>query len=121
MQAAFTYADMRPGCTDRDKRNSIRMAAFDRFPETVPPAQWWAVRIFVEKSGRRPFDIENVPKLVIDAFCAKQIAKDGTTDKFGALGLYPDDTVDYVRLMQVFGERSINGDRMSVDIFAYAG
>lgn len=118
---AFTYADMREGYRDRDKRELIRETAAASFPQFLPEVKWWAFRIIVNKKGRRAFDIENVPKLVIDAFCSKQIEKDGSEDRFRQLGLYADDTVDHVRLMQVFGERAETSDRTHVEIFGYVG
>jgi hypothetical protein len=118
---AFTYAYMREGFTDKDKRKYIRQIASESFPTPPQGVRWWAFRISVSKYGRRAYDIENVPKLIIDAFCSKQIEKDGANDEFGSVALYPDDTVDHVRLMQVFGQRTTNTDRTKVEIFGYVG
>lgn len=111
---AFTYADTRPGHTDREKREQIRAAASRGFPQSIPEVRWWAFRILVQKTGNRPFDIENVPKLVIDAFSKRQIKLDNSA--YGKVGLYDDDTIDYVRFIQIGGERGPR-DSMIVEIF----
>jgi hypothetical protein len=83
----------------------------------VPNPRWWALRIYVKKSGNRPFDIENVPKLIVDAFSRKQIQDDKSEYKY--LGLYDDDTIDYVRIIEVGGERTSNVDSTMVEIFGF--
>lgn len=117
--AAFTYADMRPGSTDKEKRELIRGFASLSFPKEVPPAKWWAFRIVVQKGGTRAFDIENVPKLIIDSFCKKQIVKDRSA--YQRVGLYPDDTIDFVRIMQVAGSRMESTEKTMVAIYAFIG
>ena len=71
------------------------------------------------KRGRRPFDIENVPKPIIDAFCARQIKRDKS--EFGRVALYPDDSIDSVRLVHLSGERSEKEDATTIEIFAFIG
>jgi hypothetical protein len=115
LKEAFTYADMRPVQTDKEKRERIRLAANHNFPINIPKVEWWAFRILVEKQGRRKFDIENVPKLIIDAFCRKQISLDGSAHK--EMGLYEDDTIDFVRIIQIGGERSTIEDATMIEIF----
>ncbi len=117
MPRAFTYADMRPGHTDRDKREYIRTKAAESFPTNIPSIKWWAFRILVKKAGGRPFDIENVPKLIVDAFCRWQVQKDGS--KYENLCLFADDTLDYVKIIEVGGMRSQEGDTTEVEIFGY--
>ena len=111
---AFTYADMREGFRDKDKREYIRSEAVKRFPDDIPSIKWWAFRIFVRKTNSRPFDIENVPKLIIDSFCKQQIDRDKS--KYKELGLYKDDTIDYVKVLMVGGSRS-KKDFTKVEIF----
>ena len=67
--AAFTY----DGGKDHEKRNHIREVAAEHFPDKKPAGQWWAFRVYVKKKmhGERPFDIENVSKLIVDAFSEK--------------------------------------------------
>jgi len=114
---AFTYADTRRGHTDKDKREYIRAEAVRNFPQNIPSFKWWAFRIFVKKTGGRPFDIENVPKLIVDAFCRWQIRKDESD--YENLCLYADDTLDYVKIIEVGGMRSQEGDTTEVEIFGY--
>lgn len=76
---------------------------------------WWAYRITVQKTGRQ-LDVDNVAKTIVDAFCTAQIARDGSS--YLGLGLYPDDTFDFVRVLQVIGSRSTDGDRTTIEIFA---
>jgi len=109
---AFTYGDTRPEHTDRDKREQIRDAASANFPAHIPDVQWWAFRIFVK--GNRTFDIDNVPKLIVDAFCKRQIKSDKSSFK---VGLYDDDTIDYIRVIQIAGERTDNLASTTVEIF----
>ena len=58
---AFTW-----GNKDREKRELIRKAVEPDFPADFPKARWWAFRIFASKRTR--FDVENIPKLIVDAF-----------------------------------------------------
>jgi hypothetical protein len=112
---AHSYADMRPGKTDRERRENYRNAAAS-FLKAVPAnTLWWAFRITVQKSGR-PLDVDNVAKTIIDSFCASQIARDGSS--FSHLGLYPDDTFDHVRVLQVIGNPSTAGDATLIEVFA---
>lgn len=112
---ALTYGDMRKGHRDIDKREIIREVASKNFSNNKKDAQWWAFRIDVNKAGHRSFDIENVPKLIIDSFCEKQIEKDGSRHK--NLALYKDDTIDHVKICLVGGTRG-DSDFTKVEIFA---
>lgn len=112
---AHTYANTSPGKTDRERREAYRKAAIENISLTPTNALWWAFRITVEKVGR-PLDVDNVPKTIIDAFCAKQIADDNSS--FSQLGLYPDDTFDHVRILQVVGARSTSADSTFIEVFA---
>ncbi len=116
---AHTWADMRPGKTDLERRERLRTAASEHIASIPAHVSWWAFRISVRKAGRRPFDVENVPKPVIDAFCGRQIRRDKST--FGQLALYPDDSVDHVRFIQLIGERSQTGDSTTIEVFAFVG
>src|SRR5437867_11340799 len=91
---AWTFADMRPGHTDREKREHIREIAAPFLASVPAGITQWAFRIYVTKGGAGRFDIENVPKLIIDSFCERQIREDRSA--FAALALYPDDTIDHV-------------------------
>jgi len=93
----------------------VRSAASKGIPTSIPNVAWWAFRIFVRKSGKRTFDIENVPKIIVDAFSSQQIAKDHSN--FAEAALYPEDTIEYVRIIQVGGERTSESDSTTVEIF----
>jgi len=112
---AHTYADMRPGKTDRERRENFRNAANGKLQPAPPETLWWAFRITVRKAGR-PLDVDNVAKTIIDSFCASQIARDSSS--FAHLGLYPDDTFDHVRVLQVIGHRSSTADSTLIEVFA---
>lgn len=104
---AFTYADTRPGNEDRTKREFIREQAIDSFPVKLQAYSFFAFRISIRKTGNRPFDLDNCPKLIIDSFCKKQVEKDKS--RFQTIGLYDDDTIDYVNRIELIGERIKNG------------
>jgi hypothetical protein len=74
-----------PGFTDRERRERLREEALKHFAGVPANIDWWAFRISVRKAGQRAFDIENVPKPIIDAFCAQQIRNDGS--RHAQLGL----------------------------------
>lgn len=112
---AHSYADMRPGKTDRERRENYRTAATGQLQPTPPAVLWWAFRITVSKVGR-PLDVDNIGKTIIDSFCARQISRDGSS--FEHLGLYPDDTFDHVRVLQVMGKRCTESDSTRIEIFA---
>lgn len=112
---AHSYADMRPGKTDKERRERIRAAAANHLHAPEHQSLWWAFRIRVKKSGR-PLDVDNVAKTIIDSFCIRQIAAD--ISQYTQLGLYPDDTFDHVRVLQVMGNRSVDHDCTRIEIFA---
>ncbi|AGB22280.1 hypothetical protein Mycsm_01903 [Mycobacterium sp. JS623] len=112
---AHSYADMQPGRTDRDRRENYRRAATGAALNDLPADPlWWAFRIGVSKAGRS-LDVDNVAKTIIDAFCAWQIARDHSA--YSHLGLYPNDTFDHVRVLQVVGQRG-SVDSTHIEIFA---
>ena len=93
----YTYGD-----GDSFKREKIREAASRGFPNIGKEYKWWAFRIIVTSDDSKiKFDIDNVPKLIIDSFSGSQIERDDT--KYKNLSLYPDDTVESVRILEVIG------------------
>jgi hypothetical protein len=111
---AHSYADMQPGKTDRERRENYRRAAAGSLVPIPADPQWWAFRIGVQKAGRA-LDVDNVAKTIIDAFCSWQIVKDQSP--FTDLGLFPNDTFDHVRVLQVVGQRGAS-DSTRIEIFA---
>jgi len=112
---AHSYADMRPGKTDVERRENYRNAAVGRVIALPSWPLWFAFRIRVRKANR-PLDVDNVEKTIIDAFCMRQIVADRSAHI--ELGLYPDDTFDHVRLLQVTGARSALTDSTRIEVFA---
>lgn len=112
---AHAYASMTAGKTDIERRENYRRAALEKISLPTDKPFWWAFRISVTKAGRA-LDIDNVPKTIVDSFCARQIARDGSA--FYQLGLYPDDNLEYVRYVQVQGRRSSEIDSTRIEIFA---
>jgi len=103
---AETYGDMRLGHRDSDKRALIREDAHPILKELEKPREdsMWGFIIEVEKrASKKAFDIENVPKLIIDSFCGKQMEKDKSICKEALL--YRDDTLDHVQYLEVHGKR----------------
>jgi HEPN domain-containing protein len=113
----FSYADTRPGHTDKEKRNLIREYAFEKCPDSTPSNTCWAISISVEydKKKKRLIDIDNIPKLIIDAFCKKQIRSDKSY-KYKKLGLYDDDTIVHINLLEVKGTLG-SRDSTKVQVF----
>lgn len=116
LEWASTYGDTRPGHTDREKRERIRERAASVVGPVPPGATQWAFRIQVSKRGRGRFDIENVPKLIIDAFCRSQIRLDKSP--LAQVGLYDDDIIDHVVALEVVGARTDGPETTTVEVFA---
>lgn len=112
---AHSYADMRPGKTDLERRENYRRAAAEVIRATPQTVHWWAFRIKVNKSGR-PLDVDNVSKTIIDSFSASQIARDSS--EHAKLALYPDDTFEHVRVLQVIGVPYTKESSTFVEVFA---
>ena len=102
------------GSEERNKREAIRRAVAPHFPAHVPPARWWAFRLYARKAGDR-WDVENIPKLLVDAFSGEQIEKDGSG--YPQLRLYEKDTIEHVRMVQVAGEQFFDEDSTIIEIF----
>jgi len=100
---AFTWGD-----GNQAKREDIRAEVAPRFPATIPRARWWAFRLCAKKGGRASFDVENIPKLIVDAFSGKMLRQGGS--QYPRLELYGEDTVDRVGMVQVAGEAFEGGD-----------
>ena len=107
---AFTW-----GSDDHQKRETIRQAVASRFPSAIPKAQWWAFRLYAKKGGSHGFDVENIPKLIVDSFAESQIIRDSS--RYLELALYEDDQIDHVRMVQVSGEASTSGNTTRIEIF----
>ena len=103
------------GSGDLEKRETIRSAVASSFPAEIPPARWWAFRLYAKKGGSHSYDVENIPKLIVDAFAGKQLRRDHS--QYPQLELYEDDNVESVAMVQVAGEASEGGDSTRIEIF----
>ena len=108
---AYTWGD-----NYREKRENIRRVSDEVFPDrdNIRRPRWWALRIFAEKQGDG-WDVDNLSKLVVDAFCGKKLRDDNS--EFQHMELYEDDTVEFVRMVQVAGEQSKHQDRTVIEVF----
>lgn len=115
----WSYADMTPGRTDREKREKYREAAISAgITRPTIPALWWAFRITFEKANRpRLLDADNVAKLIVDAFNGSKTIQKDNSPLLGQTTLYPDDTVEFVRIVRVAGAPGPE-DRTRVEVFA---
>ncbi len=120
----FTYGD-----DDLKRREQIRELVLEDFPTNIPKYKWFAFRIKAIKSGNS-IDIDNVPKIIIDSFSEEQINRDRARrieneqqntefindlyDKFNTIALYDDDTIEFVRMVQAYGEMIENGESSTV-------
>ncbi len=104
------------GADHRQKRERIREAAAPELASVPPEIKQWGFRILVRRArNKKSIDIENVPKLIVDAFSKSLIRTDGSP--FSQVGLYEDDTIDHVTVLQVAGERVNDTDSTVVEIF----
>ena len=113
---AHTWADMRPGYTDLERRENFRREASKvLIPFQSNTIDWWAFRIFITKSGRQ-LDLDNTAKPIIDSFCTRQIVRDKSN--FKQLGFYPDDSLNFVRIIQLSGEPNTENSTR-IEIFGH--
>ena len=112
---AHSYADMRPGKTDFERRENYRRVAEKQLHPIPSIVYWWAFRITVSKTGRA-LDVDNIAKTIIDSFSDSQITRDRSS--FTNLKLFPDDTFDHVQVLQVIGKPSTTSDSTHIEVFA---
>ncbi|HWO89740.1 MAG TPA: hypothetical protein VNL98_11385 [Gemmatimonadales bacterium] len=107
---------MTPGRTDLQRRERLRSDALPLIQARPKKVEWWAVRVTIRRAlGKRPLDIENTLKPILDAFCARQVRRDKS--RYPAAGLYEDDSIDHVRVIQVEGHRGPS-DETQIQILA---
>lgn len=105
------------GNNDKDKREFIRQSALEGFPKQSQKYEWYAFNIKVNRNRfiKQQLDIENVPKLIIDAFSRNLISKDKSA--YSQVGIYDDDSLEYVRVLYVEGELTNSED--STEVWVY--
>lgn len=72
-------------------------------------------RLYVRKTGKHGFDVENIPKLIVDAFARVQIERDRS--EYPELAIYEDDKIESVGMVQVAGERCGDDDSTAIQIY----
>lgn len=93
---------------EREKREEIRWNALKDSPDSLIRGRWYAFYIEVDRANfERPLDIENVPKLIIDAFSSEIIEKDKSS--YPKVALYPNDDLTYVRAFHIEGKLNDRG------------
>jgi len=107
---AFTW-----GSKDLEKREMICAAVTEHMPKEKPAASRWAFRLYAKKGGGHGFDVENIPKIIVDSFSGNILRKDNS--KYLELELYSDDKVDCVAMVQIAGEAYFGGDSTRIEIF----
>jgi len=99
------------------KREEIRKNASIDFPVKLPKCQWYAFCMRIKRSRfDRPLDIENVPKLIIDAFSKGIVDRDESLH--ANLVLYSDDDLEHARAFQVEADFSSDGTN-STEVWIY--
>jgi hypothetical protein len=101
------------GSQDRSKREVVREVASRVFPLTKPAVDVWAFRIFFKRPDK--CDVDNVTKVIMDAFCAAQIERDAS--QYGSVGLYADDSASHVKMVQVAGVQEAGNAITIIEIF----
>jgi hypothetical protein len=109
--AVWTWGSAEDGV----RRDLVRQAAAEGLPPERPSVSAWALRICVHYRSGQSFDVDNVPKLIVDAFSMTQLRRDGS--RFTGVGLYEDDTVEEVAAVQVAGVVTKEEPRTEVRIF----
>lgn len=122
---SFTFNDVFTfgSCDDKGRREDIRKAAAKDFPKCInKDIKWWAFRISV-RTPSGGIDVDNIPKIIIDAFCKKQIERDES--EYPNVGLFEDDTIEFVKIVEVgvIQDQEVKEEEKltKVEIFGYIG
>ena len=111
LPAIYTWGDK-----DREKREEIRRIALKDFPSGPFNFEWYGFRIKVRRREYiREIDLENIPKLIIDSFSGWQINRDRS--EFPEAEIYRDDTMRWIRAIEIEGEFTQDEDETEVWIF----
>lgn len=105
------------GNRDREKREEIRRIAFEGFPEGPFDYEWYGFRIKVKRNrfkSRIP-DLENVPKLIVNAFSGRLIDDDNS--EYPEVEIYENDDLRWLRVIHIEGDFAKDNDGTEVWIF----
>lgn len=104
------------GGRETQKREDIRRYATEGFPSGVFNYRWYGFHIKVNRNMlKKKLDLENVPKLIVEAFSGSKIEQDHS--EYLQLELYPDDHLGYIKAIQAEGELTLDEDDAEVWIF----
>ena len=70
------------------------------------------------KAEKPWLDADNIPKVIIDAFCKKQITRDRS--QYGQVSLYEDDSMEHVQYVEIHATRG-ETDHMTIEVFGKIG
>jgi len=70
---------------------------------------------YVSKRGKN-WDAENIAKLIVDSLSRITIEKDGDLPEFEHMALFPDDTVEFVAMIQIIGTEAAE-DTAWIEVF----
>ena len=104
------------GNQDRKKREEIKRIALENFHRGSFDYEWYGFRIKVRRNKfGRDLDLDNVPKLIIDAFSGKQIDLDRSA--YRKMKIYRNDTLRWIRSIQIEGKFTNGKDKTEVWIY----
>jgi len=91
------------GNRDIEKREEIRRVALKDFPRGPFGYEWYGFRIRVRrKESRRDLDLENVLKLIVDAFSRRMVVKDDSESR--EIKICDNDDLRWVRTIEIGGD-----------------
>ena len=107
-----------PGETMIRKREKIiRQSAYSEIPKGLSTEDYvWGFKIYFtkNKNSKHRCDVDNIPKLILDSFSKKSIDKDNF--KVKEAGLYEDDSLEYVKFIEVYGDLG-KEDKVLVEVY----
>ena len=105
------------GNNDKEKREIIRQSAYSEIPKGLSTEDYvWGFKIYFtkNKNSKHRCDVDNIPKLILDSFSKKSIDKDNF--KVKEAGLYEDDSLEYVKFIEVYGDLG-KEDKVLVEVY----
>ena len=66
------------------------------------------------KNSKHRYDVDNIPKLILDSFSKKLVEEDNS--KVEEAGLYEDDSLEYVKFIEVYGDLG-EEDKVLVEVY----
>jgi len=66
------------------------------------------------KNSKHRYDVDNIPKLILDSFSKKLVEEDNS--KVEEAGLYEDDSLEYVKFIEVYGDLG-EEDKVLIEVY----